>query len=45
MLAKSFNEIAADDIRDLCARGAYENQLLEYRGKRVQVRCNQDETL
>lgn len=31
MLVKPFHEITADDIRDLCARGAYENQLLEYK--------------
>jgi predicted HTH transcriptional regulator len=31
MLAKPFDQITADDIRDLCARGAYENQLLEFK--------------
>jgi hypothetical protein len=31
MLAKPFDEITADDIHDLCKRGAYENQLLEFK--------------
>jgi predicted HTH transcriptional regulator len=31
MLAKPFDQITADDIRDLRARGAYENQLLEFK--------------
>ena len=31
MLAKPFDQITADDVRDLCARGAYESQLLEFK--------------
>ena len=31
MLTKPFDQITADDIRDLCARRAYENQLLEFK--------------
>jgi hypothetical protein len=31
MLAKPFDQITAADIHDLCARRAYENQLLEFK--------------
>jgi hypothetical protein len=31
MLAKPFDQINADDVRDLCARSAYEAQLLEFK--------------
>src|SRR6266446_697915 len=31
MLTKPFDRVTADDIHDLCTRGAYENQLLEFK--------------
>jgi len=33
MLTKPFDQITADDIRDLYARGAYETQLLEFKSE------------
>jgi len=31
MLDKPFDQITIDDVQDLCSRGAYENQLLEFK--------------
>jgi len=32
MLNKAFDQIQASDIVELCERGAYESQLLEFKG-------------